>query len=244
MTEHGHSDYPAIEVSGLVKKYDDFTLGPLDISVGHGKIMGLVGENGAGKTTLLSILLGRRLPQDGFARIEGKSIRQALSQLGFVMDCADFHGSFSLKEIDYYIADIYKQWDSKRFFNLVNGFEISVTKKIDDMSRGTKSKAMLCIALAHNPRVLILDEITSGLDPFARRTITDMIKEHVTSLQTTVLLSTHIIADIEKIADDVCFLHNGQVLLQFSMKDAQSNYAKYNVTNLESLMLKVIDGKG
>jgi len=233
-------DVAAIDVQQITKSYDDFTLDPISFKVQRGEIMGLVGENGAGKTTLLSILLNRRMQDGGKVLINGTLVQDVLEQIGFVLDSPDFHGNCSPREIDYYIGNIYHQWDREFFFSMLERFGVDKSKKIDKMSRGTKSKTMLAIALAHSPKVLILDEVTSGLDPSVRHEILKVLKEEANNNDTTIVFSTHIPSDIEKIADFVCFLHKGKALFNLPIEQVRELYSKYHSDSLEDLMLALI----
>ncbi|MDR0499802.1 MAG: ATP-binding cassette domain-containing protein [Coriobacteriales bacterium] len=244
-------NHAIIQIQDVTKRYGDFCLGPINLSVNQGKIMGLLGENGAGKTTLLSIVLRRILPDTGKVFICDDNIndkvpdinQDIMQDVGFVMDCADFHGNLTLNEIRYYTSKIFLRWDDNYFYEMVSHFKLDKDKKIDDMSRGTKTKAMLCIALAHHPKVLVFDEVTSGLDPSVRQDILSIIRQLVEQTGVSVLFSTHIISDIEKIADTVCLLHAGKICLSFAMGDAQKQYEAYGVKNLEDLMLDVISNR-
>lgn len=233
-----------IDVQQVTKKYSGFILEPTSFQVRRGEIVGLVGENGAGKTTLLSIILNRRLQDSGSVFIEGVSAKSALDRVGFVLDSHDFHGNLCPIEISSFLQSIYRDWDQELYLDTLDLLHVERDKTLNDMSRGTKSKAMLAIAISHNPSVLILDEITSGLDPAIRREILELLKGLAENNKLSIIFSTHIPNDIEKIADRVCFLHKGAMAFDLPLEQARQLYAQNNAENLEDLMVSLIKKGG
>lgn len=232
-----------IEIIGATKEYSQFTLGPVDLTVEEGTITGLVGENGAGKTTLMSLLLNRVKPTTGSVKIDGKPPKDARNDIGYVLDTPDFHGILSARDINSFIGCIYSNWDESLFFKKLQEFEIDEDKCIDEMSRGMKTKAMLSIAIAHHPRLLILDELTSGLDPLARDDMLSIMSEENKCNGTTILLSTHIIDDVDRIANEVVLIHRGQVVLSSPASQLKEVYRQYQAKDLDSLVRLLLGGK-
>lgn len=211
----------AIEVRGLAKHYQDFTLGPLDLTVPNGSIVGLVGENGAGKTTTLKSILNAIRPDGGSIRVLGGSgaDKAVRARLGVVFEDAFFYETCTPAEVGKALGRIQPGWDAGEYSRLLREFELPEKKLIKDMSRGMRMKFRLAAALAHRPDLLILDEATSGLDPVVRGEVLELLQAHVLSENHSVLLSSHITADLEKIADSIAYIHKGRLLFQMD-KDA------------------------
>lgn len=232
-----------IEIVDTTKEYPKFTLGPINLMIEKGSITGLVGENGAGKTTLMSIILNRIKSTAGSVRMNGKLPRDVRNDIGYVLDTPDFHGILSSRDINSFISDIYSNWDEDFFFKKIQEFGIDRDKCINEMSRGMKTKTMLSIALAHRPRILILDELTSGLDPLARDDILSIVSAENKSHGTTILLSTHIIDDVDRIANEVILLHSGKVILSSPANQLNEIYQQYHVNDLDGLVRQMLGGK-
>lgn len=211
----------AIEVRGLTKHYKDFTLGPLDLTVPSGSIVGLVGENGAGKTTTLKAILRAIRPDGGQVAVLGGSCgeRAVRARLGVVFEDAFFYESCTPAEVGKALGRIQPGWDAGEYARLLRQFELPPKKLIKDMSRGMRMKFRLAAALAHKPDLLILDEATSGLDPVVRGEVLELLQAHVLDENHSVLLSSHITADLEKTADSIAYIHRGRLLFQMD-KDA------------------------
>lgn len=196
----------AFELRGVTKHYEGFQLGPLDLIVPPGYVMGLVGANGAGKTTTIKIGLGMVHPTTGHAAPIDKA------RLGVVLDAAPYPTIWRVRDLNRGIAPFYPTWDQRRFETLVSWAGIEPGKYLKDLSRGMSMRLQLAVALSHGAELLVLDEPTSGLDPLARSELIDMLAEFMIDEQHSVLFSTHITADLEKIADYVTVLHAGRVL--------------------------------
>lgn len=207
----------AIEIKGLVKEYKDFKLGPLDLILESGTIMGLVGENGAGKTTTIRLLLDIIGREEGTVTLLGKDNREHALDLkediGVVLDEAGFNECLTAKQVNKIMALTYKNWDSAEFFRLLETFKVSPDKKFKEFSKGTKMKLSIAVALSHKAKLLILDEATSGLDPVVRDEILDIFADFTRSEDHSILMSSHIVSDLEKICDYIAFLHQGKLLL-------------------------------
>lgn len=211
----------AIEIRGLCKHYTDFTLEQLDLTVPYGSIVGLVGENGAGKTTTLKALLGAIRPDSGTIQLlDGHaSDTKVRSRIGLVFEDSFFYETCTPEQVGKVLAKIHSHWDAQHYSSLLQHFELSPKKAIKDMSRGMRMKARLAAAMGHNPQLLILDEPTSGLDPVARQEFLEILQDFILDGQNSVLMSSHITSDLEKVADEIAYLHKGR--LEFQMeKDA------------------------
>jgi len=218
----------AIEIRELVKEYPSFRLNIPSLDIPKGKIVGLIGENGAGKTTLISLLLNQISRVTGDVRILGLDniLKETIakSKLGFVVDECCFHPCLTPKNINTILKSVYTAWDEAYFGELIKRFGIPYVKKISDFSKGMKNKLMMATSLAHNPELLILDEITSGLDPVMRDDILQIMQEFTSGSSKSVLFSTHITSDLEKIADYVAFLHQGELVFVEEMETLKNNF--------------------
>ena len=205
-----------IEIQGLCKHYKDFTLDHIDLTVPEGQIVGLIGENGAGKTTTLKALLGVIRPDGGAIRLLGgdpgdPAIR---SQVGVVFEDSYFYGGLCARQIDRIMAGIHATWDSALFHGYCRRFDLEEGKPVKDFSRGMRMKMSLATALAHRPKLLVMDEATSGLDPVVRGEMLDLFLEFIQDEGHGVLMSSHITADLERIADQIAYIHKGKLLFQ------------------------------
>ena len=202
-----------IELKGLVKQYKTFTLGPIDLTVPGGSILGLIGENGAGKTTLIKSMLGVVNPSGGEIRLLGTEPDHAKEDIGVVMDDCFFSEYLRVKDVDSVLSRVYKGWDRGLFRDYLDKFGLSGTKNIKELSRGLRMKLSLAAALAHRPKLLLLDEATAGLDPVVRDEILDEFLAFVSDEEHGILISSHITSDLEKAADYIAYLHGGKLLM-------------------------------
>ena len=205
-----------VEVRGLCKQYRDFALDHVDLTVPAGTIVGLIGENGAGKTTTIKAILHVIRPDGGTVRLLGRdpSDPRARAQAAVVFEDSYFYGGLTLRQISASMAGICREWDRDLFRSYCDRFSLSGNKPVKDFSRGMRMKLSLATALARHPRLLVLDEATSGLDPVVRGEILDLFLEFIQDESCGVLLSTHITADLERIADQIAYLHQGRLLFQ------------------------------
>ena len=162
-----------IELKGLVKEYKAFTLGPIDLTVPGGSILGLIGENGAGKTTLIKSMLGIVNPGGGEVKLLGRRPDDAKEDIGVVMDDCFFSEYLRVKDVNTVLSRVYRGWDGGLFRDYLDKFGLAGTKNIKELSRGMRMKLSLAAALAHKPKLLLLDEATAGLDPVVRDEILD-----------------------------------------------------------------------
>ena len=202
-----------IEIKGLVKEYKTFTLGPIDLKVPGGSILGLIGENGAGKTTLIKSMLGITRPTAGAVKLLGTGPDRAKEDIGIVLDDCFFSEHLRIKDVDSVLSRVFRSWDKALFRDYLDKFGLAGTKDIKELSRGMRMKLSLAAALAHRPRLLLLDEATAGLDPVVREEILDEFLAFVSDEDHAILISSHITSDLEKVADYIAYLHQGKLLL-------------------------------
>ncbi len=205
-----------LEISNLNKCYGDFSLKNVNFMLPEGYIMGFIGPNGAGKTTTIKLILNMIKRQSGDIKVFGldnlihdDSIKE---QVGVVFDQPYFVDEWNLNEVEKAVKLFYKKWSSNKFAGYLKEFNLDRKKKVKDLSRGMKMKLMITVALSHDARFLILDEPTSGLDPVARDELMDILSEFVISETRSVLFSTHITSDLEKVADYITLINNGEIV--------------------------------
>lgn len=207
----------AIKAEGLVKKYDTFCLNNVDIALPGGSIMGLIGDNGAGKTTLIKLLLNLIKRDAGSVSLLGldpaADERAVKAQLGVVFDDCCWSELLCPADIEKVLKRLYPTWDTGLFYSYLDRFSLPAKKKIKTFSRGMRMKLSVAAALGSSPRLLLLDEPTGGLDPIVRNEILDIFMEFIQDDMHSILMSSHITGDLEKVCDYICFLHQGEVLL-------------------------------
>lgn len=205
----------AIEIRGLTKQFADFKLNNIDLTLPSGSIMGLIGENGAGKTTTISAILDLIRKDEGTVRFWGQELsssRQFREDIGVVFDGINFYETLTPAKVGKISGAAYRQWDSSLYRNYLDRFQLPADREIKSMSKGMKMKLCIAIALSHRPKLLILDEATGGLDPVMRDDILDVFLDFVQDEEHSILMSSHITSDLEKIADYITFIHQGKVL--------------------------------
>lgn len=207
----------AIEICGVTKKYDGFTLDNISFNVPKGSVMGFIGQNGAGKTTTIRALLNIIKCDAGKMNILGldniEHEYEIKEEIAAVFDELPFHEDFTAKQIGVVLSSVFKNWDNERFKELLNKFALPEKKKIKQFSKGMKMKLQIATALSHNAKLLIMDEATTGLDPVVRNEILDIFREYLQDDERSILMSSHITSDLEKIADCVTFIDKGKILL-------------------------------
>lgn len=204
----------ALIISGLTKTYKDFMLNGVSFSVPCGSIVGLIGENGAGKSTTINAVLGLIQKEAGSICVLGKEQldNEIKEQIGVVFDGNNYPEIFSARKLNRVMKDIYHSWEEHTFLNLLKKFSLPTDKPIKQFSKGMKMKLAIAVALSHNSKLLILDEATSGLDPVIRDDILDILLDFAQDETHSILISSHITTDLEKIADYIVFIHEGQVV--------------------------------
>lgn len=212
-----------LEIKNLAKNYGDFRLKDVSFSVPRGYIMGLIGPNGAGKTTIIKLILNLIRRDGGDIRTFGldnvKDEAAVKSRIGFVHDTPFFYERLRLKTIGAQIAPFYKDWDEALFHKLIAEFGLPPKKIFATLSRGMKMKFALALALSHKADLILLDEPTSGLDPVFRRELLTRLQGLIQDEKKSVLFSTHITSDLEKIADYVTFIRNGEIVFSAAMDE-------------------------
>ena len=204
-----------LEVRNLTKQYADFTLDHVSFSIPKGTIMGLIGENGAGKSTTINAILDLIHKDDGTVTFWGQelsSAKQLKEDIGVVFDGINFYETLTAAKVGKISQAAYKQWDDRLYREYLNRFQLPTDKEIKTFSKGMKMKLCIAVALSHRPKLLILDEATSGLDPVMRDDILDVFLEFVQDEEHSILISSHITTDLEKVADSITFIHHGKVL--------------------------------
>ena len=208
----------AIEIKGLVKEYPGFRLDGLDLTLPSGSIMGLVGENGAGKSTTIKLIMNAARRDGGTVSVLGTDNRSAAfnevkEDIGVVLDEAYFPEVLNANDVGHIMANTYCHWEPDTYEGYLQRFGLPRDKAFKDFSRGMKMKLAIAVALSHQAKLLILDEATSGLDPMVRDEILDIFNEYTRQEDRSILLSSHIVSDQEKICDYIAFLHKGKLVL-------------------------------
>lgn len=230
-----------IEIKGLCKSYGDFALKDIDLKLPGGSILGLIGENGAGKTTTIKCVLNliRRDAGEitllGYDNIGEEDL--AKQDVGVVLDECFFHDTLRPRDVGKVLAPAYKNWDEALFREYLDKFGLPEKKFIKEFSRGMKMKLSLSAALAHHPKLLILDEATAGLDPVVRDEILDEFLGFIQDEDHAILMSSHITSDLEKVADYIAYIHQGQVVLSDAKDNILDSYGRVGCTaaQLESI---------
>lgn len=217
-----------LEIKGLNKAYDSFALKDVSFSLPKGYIMGFVGENGSGKTTTIRSILNMANIDSGKISVFGlDSVTDTIAikeKLGVVFDSLYLADHLTAKQIEKQLKPFYKDWDSKEFAGRLKSFDLPDNKRVGEFSKGMKMKLMIAIALSHKADFMILDEPTSGLDPVARDELLDILAEYIEDENRSVLFSTHITSDVERIADYVTILHNGRVWFTGTKDELNEKY--------------------
>lgn len=218
----------ALTVSGLTKKYKEFTLSDISFEVPQGTIVGLIGENGAGKSTTINAILGLIHKDRGEISILGSPIEELQPEvkehIGVVFDGTNFSEELTPKRLNKVLKGIYVSWDEDYFFFLLKKLSLPTAKKIKSFSKGMKAKLSIAVAFAHHPKLLILDEATSGLDPIVRDDILDMFLDFVQDEENSILVSSHITSDLEKVADYIVFIHEGRLIFSKPKDELLESY--------------------
>lgn len=208
----------AIEIRGLCKRYKGFSLDSLDLDLPYGCVLGLVGENGAGKSTTIRLIMDALERDGGTVSVLGADNRSRefldlKEDIGVVLDETFVPEVISAKQLGKVMAGTYKNWDQSAYDGWVKRFELPPDKKFKDYSRGMTMKLGIAAALSHHPRLLLLDEATGGLDPMVREELLEVFADFAAEDGHAVLLSSHIVSDLERICDYIAFLHKGKLVL-------------------------------
>lgn len=206
-----------IELKNVVKNYEGFQLDNISFEVPRGSIVGFIGQNGAGKTTTISLILDLIQRDGGEITVFGKDVISdgvAIKEdIGVIFDEMGYHENMTPLQLGKMFAQIYKNWNGEEYKNYLTGFGLPYKKKCGAFSRGMRMKLQLAVALSHGAKLLILDEPTSGLDPIIRNEVLEIFQEYVMTEEHTIFLSSHILEDLERIADEIIFIDKGRILL-------------------------------
>lgn len=207
----------ALELRQVGRTFPGFSLQDITLDLPAGTVMGLIGENGAGKSTTIRLIMNAMARSSGEIRVLGVDNRRpeflsVKQNIGVVLDEAHFPELITVKQVDSIMQRTYRRWDSDLFFQYIHRFELPEKKCFKDFSRGMTMKLAIAVALSHHPRLLILDEPTGGLDPIVRDEILDLFADFTREEDHSILISSHILSDLEKICDYVAFLHQGRLL--------------------------------
>ncbi len=207
----------AIEINGVTKRFDGFTLDNVSFNVAKGSIMGFIGQNGAGKSTTINTVLNILTPDSGDIKVFGMDNREhdmeIKAQISAVFDELPFHDVLNANDINIILKEVFSEWDSAVFSEYLDRFSLPRRKKFGEFSKGMKMKLQIAAALSHNAKLLIMDEATTGLDPVVRNEILDIFLEYLQDEDHSILMSSHITSDLEHIADSVTFIDKGRILL-------------------------------
>lgn len=210
-----------ILVRDLCKQFDRFLLDHVSFQVPKGRIVGFIGENGAGKSTTINLILDELKRDNGQIQIFGKenTISAVKEDIGVVFDECNFHDVFNVSDIEKILSGVYKSWDSNLYRQYLKKFKIPERKQIGSFSKGMKMKLSIICAMAHKPKLLILDEATTGLDPVVRDEMLDLFLDFIQDEECSIFFSSHITSDIQKIADYVILIHQGRIIFEEQKDD-------------------------
>lgn len=228
----------ALEIEGITKHRDGFSLSGINLTLPSGCIMGLIGENGAGKTTTIKLVLDMIKRDGGTVRMLGKKSSEiSREDIGVVLDEVGLPSCLTAKQVDKIMQRAYKNWSSEEFFSYLGRLNVPEDKAFSTLSRGMKMKLGIACALSHKAKLLILDEATSGLDPVVRDEVIDILLDFTREEKHSVLISSHIVSDLEKICDYIAFLHKGKLML---CEEKDSLYEQYGIIRCdESALLNI-----
>lgn len=234
----------ALEIKNLTKSFKEFKLDNVNITLPSGCIMGLIGENGAGKSTLIRLILDILHKDRGTVTVLGKdngdNLRLTKEEIGVVTDEIGIPECLNARQVGKIMKHTFKSWDDKTYKNYLVKLAIPDNKQFKDFSRGMKMKLGIAVALSHGSKLLLLDEATSGLDPVVRDEVVEMFGDFTRDENHSILLSSHIVSDLEKICDYIAFLHKGKLLL---CEEKDRLLEEYGIVRCESGRLKELDSE-
>ena len=229
----------ALEIRSLQKHRKGFSLDGINLTLPAGCIMGLIGENGAGKTTTIKLMLDMIRKDGGTVRILGKdSAEISKEDIGVVLDEVGLPTCLTACQVDKIMSKAYTQWSSDEFFAYLKRLNVPENKAFSALSRGMKMKLGIACALSHKAKLLILDEATSGLDPAVRDEVIDILLDFTRDEEHSVLISSHIVSDLEKICDYIAFLHKGRLML---CEEKDRLYEQYGIIHCDEKTLSAIE---
>lgn len=231
----------ALELKNLSKSFPGFQLEPLNLTLPQGCIMGLIGENGAGKSTILKLILDMLHKDSGSITILGKdnqeNLRLIKEDIGVVMDEVGIPECLNTKQVGTIMSGTFQNWDQKTYEELLQSLSIPANKAFKDFSRGMKMKLGIAIAMSHHAKLLLLDEATNGLDPVVRDQVVELLCEFTRDETHSILISSHIVSDLEKLCDYIAFLHQGKLLLCEEKDVLTAQYGLLHCTRQELAQL-------
>ena len=220
---------PILKLENVVKNFTGFKINGINFSLEPGYIMGFIGANGAGKTTTIKLIMNLLHLDMGEIKVFGldsrKNEQEVKQRIGFVYDDNHFYEELTIAQMTKVLAPFYRNWDWDTYNQYVHRFALPASKKIKTFSRGMKMKYALAVALSHKAELLIMDEPTSGLDPIIRSELLDILSEVIQDERCSVLFSSHITSDLDRIADYVTLIHNGNILFSTSKEDLFESYS-------------------
>lgn len=215
-------------INNLCKKYKDFQMNNVSLELPKGFIMGLIGENGAGKTTLIKMIMNLVKKDSGDIKVFDKDNikfeREIKDRIGFVYDEACYYDHMSLEENGKMFSTLYSKWDNDKFYHYLNEFSLNEDKKLKELSKGMRMKFSLCLALSHGAEFIIMDEPTVGLDPVVRSEVLEELQNLMENENMGVLISTHITSDLERIADYITFIKDGNIIFSKPKDEIMESY--------------------
>lgn len=222
----------ALEIKGLHKTYKEFELKDISLALPQGCVLGLIGENGAGKSTLINAILGLIDSDSETLKILGKELseheKMIKEEIAVIFDKTCYDLNFTPLFVGKILSNVYANWDMEKYQRYLDRFGLPKKKKLKEFSKGMKMKMEFAAALSHNPKLLILDEATSGLDPVFRDEILDILREYTEDEEHTILMSSHITSDLDKISDYIAFIHEGKLFFTKTYDEIQENYGILN----------------
>ena len=217
-----------LEIRNLSKKYNGFELKNINFELPKGMIMGLIGENGAGKSTTIKAILNIINRDCGDIKIFGldnkENERVVKEDIGVVLDDSSLSDYLNPTDINKIMKNIYKNWDESLYFKYIEDFKLPKNKMAKEYSSGMKMKLKIAMALSHHPKLLILDEPTSGLDPVARNEVLDIFQDFIQDEENSILVSSHITSDLERVADYITFINKGEIVITKTKDELIENY--------------------
>ncbi|MFD1065020.1 ABC transporter ATP-binding protein [Oceanobacillus locisalsi] len=218
-----------IELHGVSKTLKAFTIDNMNLRIKQGFVTGFIGANGAGKSTTMKLIMNLLQPDNGDVSVFGLDYtsheKEIKDRIGFVYDSNIFYESLNLKDISKIVAPAYTHWDQNQFKAYVDQFELPLNKPIKKFSKGMQMKASIAMALSHDAELIIMDEPTAGLDPTSRRELLDILQEVMVDGRRTILFSTHITSDLDRIADYIVLMDEGEILFDKPVYELQEQYA-------------------
>lgn len=237
-----------LELKNVNKTYpkSSFSLKNISFSIPYGSIVGFIGENGAGKTTTMDTIIGTRNKDSGTIHLFGEKMeymkKNIKEDIGVVFDSMNFSGNLNVIQLSNVFRNIYRQWENEKYVQYISKFQLPEKELIKNFSRGMSMKLSIAVALSHDAKLLILDEATAGLDPIAREEILEILADFAKDKHRSILLSSHITSDIEKIANQLIFIKKGEIILTVGKKELLTDYSiiRFPTEELSQIKSQVI----